>query len=139
MEKWKAGSHGGTYGGGSAIPMAAAIATIDVIRDEGLIHNALERGIQLRHGLREMQKKCPAIGDVRGMGLMVGVEFTRGGLPDPGFVEKVVHACISKNLLLLSCGSYRNVIRWIPPLVVTEKQIEEALSIFEAALAEAMG
>jgi 4-aminobutyrate aminotransferase len=139
MEKWKAGSHGGTYGGGSAIPMAAAIATIDVIRNEGLIHNAWERGIQLRHGLGEMQKKYPAIGDVRGMGLMVGVEFTRGGQPDPGLVEKVVHACILKNLLLLSCGSYKNVIRWIPPLVVTEKQINEALSIFEAALAETIG
>jgi 4-aminobutyrate aminotransferase len=139
MEKWKAGSHGGTYGGGSAIPMAAAIATIDVIRHEGLIHNACERGIQLRHGLREMQKKYPELGDVRGMGLMVGVEFTRSGQPDPGLVEKIIHACIRKNLLLLSCGSYKNVIRWIPPLIVTEKQINEALSIFEAVLAETTG
>jgi 4-aminobutyrate aminotransferase len=76
---------------------------------------------------------------VRGMGLMVGVEFTRSGQPDPGLVEKIIHACIRKNLLLLSCGSYKNVIRWIPPLVVTEKQINEALSIFETALAETTG
>ena len=139
MDKWKAGSHGGTYGGGSAIPLVAAAATIDVIRDEGLVRNARERGIQLSDGLRRLQGKYTAMGDVRGMGLMVGVEFTRNGQPDTGLVEKVVHACISKNLLLLSCGSYKNVIRWIPPLVVSENQINEALSIFESALAETSG
>lgn len=136
MEKWKAGSHGGTYGGGSAIPMAAAVATLDVIRGEGLIRNAWERGIQLRKGLNYLQEKFPAIGDVRGMGLMVGVEFTRSGQPDADLVGKVVQACISRKLLLLSCGSYKNVIRWVPPLVVLDKQIDEALSIFESALAE---
>ncbi|HEX5669008.1 MAG TPA: aminotransferase class III-fold pyridoxal phosphate-dependent enzyme, partial [Chitinophagaceae bacterium] len=139
MDKWKAGSHGGTYGGGSAIPLAAAVATIDVIRDEGLVRNARERGIQLSDGLRVLQRKYTAMGDVRGMGLMVGVEFARNGQPGTGLVEKLVHACISKNLLLLSCGSYKNVIRWIPPLVVSENQINEALSIFESALAETSG
>jgi 4-aminobutyrate aminotransferase-like enzyme len=139
MEKWKPGSHGGTYGGGSAVPMAAAIATINVIGKEGLVQNAMDRGMQLRTGLRELQKRFPLMGDVRGLGLMTAVEFMRNGEPDPGLTEKLLNSCISKKLLLLSCGSFKNVIRWIPPLVVSEKQIADALDLFATALEETTG
>ncbi len=73
MDKWIPGSHGGTYGG-NAVSCAAAVETIDVIRDEGLLQNAVERGAQLTDGLTELQGRFP-IADVRGAGLMVGVEF----------------------------------------------------------------
>jgi 4-aminobutyrate aminotransferase len=136
MEKWKPGSHGGTYGGGSTIPMTAAIATINVIGKEGLVQNAMDRGMQLRAGLCELQKRFPVMGDVRGMGLMTAVEITRNGDADPGLTEKLLNSCISKRLLLLSCGSYKNVIRWIPPLVVSEAQVTKALAIFSDALTE---
>jgi 4-aminobutyrate aminotransferase len=139
MEKWKPGSHGGTYGGGSAIPMAAAIATIDVIGKEHLVQNAMARGIQLRTGLRELQSKFPMLGDVRGLGLMTAVELMRNGEPDPALTEQILNSCISKKLMLLSCGSFRNVIRWIPPLVVSEEQINDALAIFATALQETTG
>ena len=82
MSHWKVGTHGGTYGGGNAIATAAAAATIDTIRAEGLVENAAQMGSRLQKGLRELQAEHPVIGDVRGLGLMVGVEFTREGEAD---------------------------------------------------------
>lgn len=138
MQKWSPGTHGGTYGGGSAIPIAAAAATIDVILAEGLVENAAKRGAQLTKGLKLLQKRFPVMGDVRGPGLMVGVEFTASsGKPAPDLAESVQRVCLQEKLLLLMCGTYRNVIRWIPPLVVTEPQIDEGLRIFEIALTHA--
>lgn len=135
MAKWTPGSHGGTYGGGSAIACAAACATLDVIREEGLVENAEKRGKQLMAGLRRLQGAHPAMGDVRGIGLMAAVEFTKpDGSPDPDTMSKVQKACLADRLLLLGCGSYKNVIRWIPPLVVSEEEIDEALEIFARAL-----
>ncbi|NCF69593.1 MAG: aminotransferase class III-fold pyridoxal phosphate-dependent enzyme, partial [Chloroflexi bacterium] len=138
MATWTPGTHGGTYGGGSAIPAAAANATIDVILDEDLAGNAAAMGRRLMAGLRDLQAEHPIIGDVRGLGLMVGCEFTTPeGRPDAATTTAVQQACLKRNLLLLNCGSYKNVIRWIPPLVVTAQQIDEALSIFNDALNEA--
>lgn len=136
MKKWKPGSHGGTYGGGSAIASAAALATLRVIQDENLVENAAVRGEQLLVGLRNLQTKFPSIGDVRGIGLMVATEFTREDGPDNDTAKAVQKACLSRNLLLLTCGTYENVIRWIPPLIVTEEQIEYALGIFAQSLDE---
>lgn len=135
MDKWIPGTHGGTYGGGSMIATAAAKATIDVIREEKLVENSAAMGGYLITRLRDLQKKQPVMGDVRGQGLMVGVEFTRpDGSPDPITAKAVAHACLQQNLLLLTCGSYGNVIRWIPPLIVTKAQIDKAVAIFAAAL-----
>jgi 4-aminobutyrate aminotransferase len=140
MAKWKAGTHGGTYGGGNALATAAACATIEVIREEGLVQNAAEMGEYLQNGLRELQAEYPAIGDVRGRGLMVATEFTTAdGEPDGATASAVLQACLKHNLLLLTCGSYGNVLRWIPPLVVTQAQIDEALTTFNEALATAVG
>ena len=135
MARWTPGTHGGTYGGGSAIASAAANATIDVIRDEGLVGNAAKMGQYLMDRLHDLQAAYPVIGDVRGCGLMVATEFTGAdGKPDAETTTAVQKACLDRNLLLLSCGSYKNVIRWIPPLIVTTGQIDEGLSIFEEAL-----
>lgn len=133
MARWPTGSHGGTYGGG-ALAAAAAVATLETIRDEDLPGNAARMGQLLLDGLVELQGRYPVIGDVRGRGLMVGVEFTLGGQPAKDITRAVQLACLERRLLLLTCGSYENVIRWIPPLVVNEAQIGEALATFEDAL-----
>lgn len=140
MAHWKPGTHGGTYGGGNAIAAAAAAATIDTIREERLVENAAAQGQHLMRGLREIQAAHPCIGNVRGRGLMVGVEFTGlDGAPDTESAGRVQKACLDRNLLLLTCGTYGNVIRWIPPLVVTGDQIDAALAVFNAALVEIKG
>lgn len=135
MDTWESGTHGGTYGGGSAIASAAAFTTIEVLQDENLVDNAAQMGVKLSKRLRQLQIKYPIIGDVRGRGLMVATEFVNSdNNPDKEKTKAIQNACIEGNLFLLTCGTYENVIRWIPPLIVKEKQIEEALSIFETAL-----
>jgi len=138
MERWLPGSHGGTYGG-NALACAAAVATVRLIRDGGLLENTVARGEQLMDGLRRVQAAYPALGDVRGLGLMVAAEFDPG-LPEHGkaLVKAVQKACIDERLLLLNCGPYGNTIRWIPPLIVSEEQIEHALDVFERAVASAV-
>ncbi len=131
--QWKTGTHGGTYGG-NAIACAAATATVRAMLDEDLIGNAAARGAQLMAGLRGLQAEFPVIGEVRGLGLMVGVEFTQDGQPDTTTAKAVVKASLDAGLMLLTCGTYDNVIRWIPPLVVTEAEIAEGLQIFAGAL-----
>jgi 4-aminobutyrate aminotransferase len=136
MKKWVTGTHGSTFGG-NAVAAAAAVATIQAIREENMLGNAKERGLQLITGLRHLQEEHPAIGDVRGVGLMVGTEFrTANRQPDKTTAKAVLHACQDKHLLLLTCGPWDNTIRWIPPLVVTKEQIDQALSIFGEALKE---
>ncbi len=134
MKKWQTGTHGGTYGG-NAIACAAGVATIQAMRDENMPENARIRGAQLTNHLRRMQLDFPVIGDVRGLGLMIGVEFrTPDRKPDKATTKAVVNACFERKLMLLTCGTFDNVIRWIPPLVVTETEIEEAADIFIDAL-----
>jgi 4-aminobutyrate aminotransferase len=137
MQHWKVGTHGGTYGGGNAVATAAAGATIDAIRGEGLVDNAARMGERLQKGLRELQAEHPVIGDVRGLGLMVGVEFTRDRQADAAAASRVQAECLKRSLLLLTCGTYGNVMRWIPPLVVTAAQIDAGLATFNEALAAA--
>jgi 4-aminobutyrate aminotransferase-like enzyme len=138
MERWVPGTHGGTYGGGSALASAAALATLQVIQEEKLVENADARGEQLMGGLQKLQEQHPVIGDVRGRGLMVATEFTTQGQPDQIITKAVQQACLERDLLLLTCGTYENVIRWIPPLIVSEQQIAAALESFAAALAQAI-
>jgi 4-aminobutyrate aminotransferase len=136
MKKWDVGSHGGTYGG-NAVACAAGVATIRAMREEGMLTNAAERGVQLVTGLRRLQEEYPQIGDVRGLGLMIGTEFmNEKGKPDKAFAKNVVRAAEEHDLLLLTCGTYDNSIRWIPPLNVTPDQINDGLHIFEDAVKE---
>lgn len=134
MERWTPGSHGGTYGG-NAVAAAAAVATIQVMREERLLENARERGEQLMTGLRHLQEDFPEMGDVRGLGLMVGVEFrTPEREPDKASAKAVAQACKEDRLLLLTCGPWDNTIRWIPPLIASEAQIGQALETFGRSL-----
>lgn len=141
MSKWKTGTHGGTYGGGNAVVASAALATIDAMLEENIPARAAARGEYLMAKLRDMQARNPIIGDVRGLGLMVGTEFTDPVTGEPaGEIAAAVRTkCVESNMLILSCGTYENVIRWIPPLVVTEAQIDEAVEIFERAVKDATG
>ncbi len=135
MEQWRPGTHGGTYGGGNALASAAAVATIDVLLEENLVDHAARLGEYLLSRLRDLQAAYPAIGDVRGKGLMIATEFVDAqGKPDATRAKAVAAAALQQRLMLLTCGTYGNVIRWIPPLVVTKEQLEEALAIFADAL-----
>ncbi len=139
MGKAWPGSQGGTYGG-NAVSCAAAIATLDVIREENLVENAAARGRQLLDGARAVGEKTPGIGDVRGLGLLVGSEFvTADGRPDGATAQAVQKTAAEKGLLLLTCGAFMNVVRMIPPLVVTAEQIDEALEIWADVVASVAG
>jgi 4-aminobutyrate aminotransferase len=135
MARWPPGSHGGTYGG-NVVACAAAVATIQVLREERLVENAAIMGERLLAALRRLQKQEPAIGDVRGLGLMVATEFTTpAGEPWGSRASAVAQAALERGLLLLTCGSHGQVVRWIPPLLVDGDQIDEAVAIFGDALA----
>ncbi|GAB4451314.1 MAG: aminotransferase class III-fold pyridoxal phosphate-dependent enzyme [Anaerolineales bacterium] len=139
MLKLDVGSIGGTYGG-NAVACAAGVATIRAMREEKMLENAAERGIQLMTGLRRLQEEYPQIGDVRGLGLMIGAEFVVDGSQAKAkpLVKEIIHKAEEKGLLLLSCGTYDNTIRWIPPLNVTADQISAGLNIFSEALKAAI-
>jgi len=134
MDRWTPGVHGGTYGG-NAVACAAACATLDVLREEDLPGNARAQGVRLLAGLRDLQARYPGIDDVRGRGLMVAAEFaTADGAPDTARVRGLLRACEERGLIVLNCGPWDQVVRFIPPLIVTAEQIDEALAIFAAAL-----
>lgn len=129
-----AGSQGGTYGG-NAVACAAALATLDVIAEEGLVEHAAEQGCRLLDGLRAVSSGNPAIGDVRGIGLMVATELVdQTGAPDAKATRAVELAAVDEGLLLLTCGVYNNVLRFVPPLVVNAAQVDEALAMYARAL-----
>jgi 4-aminobutyrate aminotransferase len=134
MAKWKTGAHGGTYGG-NVVSCAAAIATIQVMREEKLIENSAAMGRVLLSRLRDLQREYPEIGDVRGLGLMIGTEFTSPqGEPWSERAKAVTKAAMMQGLLLLTCGPWENTIRWIPPLIINESHIQEAVATFEMAI-----
>ncbi|MFF3567139.1 aspartate aminotransferase family protein [Nocardia jiangxiensis] len=134
MSKAWPGSQGGTYGG-NAVACAAAIATLEVIESEGLVDNAAVRGRQLIEGVRKAA--TGAVGDVRGLGLLVGSEFTTpAGEPDTATASAAQRLAAEKGLLLLTCGAYSNVVRMIPPLVVSESQVDDALALWSDVLDE---
>ena len=133
MAKWQVGTHGGTYTG-NAMACAAAVATIQAMREERMVENAAAMGEMLRDGLSELQSRHPAIGQVRGLGLMMAAEFGTARAPETRMVKAVVHRAGDDGLMLLTCGPFDNVIRFVPPLVVNESQIEEGLRILEKAL-----
>lgn len=137
MGKAWPGSQGGTYGG-NAVAAAAGVATLGVIQRENLVENALLRGEELRAGLDALQAEFTGIGNVRGRGLMQGVEFTaEGNIPDAATALAVQQTAIKEELLLLTCGPYGNVIRLIPALNVSSDEIQAGLFKFTQALKSA--
>ena len=138
LESWAPGTHGGTYGG-NVIACAAALATLDVIEDEKLVENAATRGAQMLAGMKKIAAGRSGIGDVRGLGLMLALEFVKpsegdGRTPDPDAVKRVIAEANKRKLLLLSAGPYGQVIRIIPPLVTSAEEVELALKILEESL-----
>lgn len=138
MERFAPGTHGGTYGG-NVVSCAAALATLDVIEEEGLVANARERGAQFLAGLQALAATHPAIGDVRGLGLMLALEFVRPGegdgrVPDAALTKRVQQECLARRLLVLTAGTSVNVVRIIPPLVTTADEVDLALGVIGEAL-----
>jgi len=135
MDVWESGAHANTFGG-NPIACEAALVTIDLL-ETGLIQNAEKVGKFLLNRLKIMQENHRLIGDVRGLGLMIGIELVRDretkemAIPER---DRIVHRCFEKGLLVLGCG--QNVLRFMPPLVISKEEAEAALSLFEEALTE---
>lgn len=138
MSKAWPGSQGGTYGA-NAVACAAAIATLDVMRDEGLIANSADRGVELKEALEKVAVRYPEITDVRGLGLMLANEFRdKDGNPDGATAAAVRAEAVKRGLILLGCGSWGEAVRFIPPLVVDSQQIQEAANIWGDAVEAAV-
>ena len=132
---WPPGSHASTFGG-NPIACAAALETVRLL-EEGLIDNAAVVGDFLLDKLRELANRHPLIGEVRGKGLMIGVELLRDrDTREPAAEERdeLVQACFQKGLLLLGCGTH--ALRFCPPLVIEKQDAETAVSILDQALSE---
>jgi 4-aminobutyrate aminotransferase len=130
---WKPGAHASTFGG-NPVGLAAALKTIELLERE-LIANSAEVGAYMQEGLRRLMQKHDCIGDVRGLGMMVGVEFVEDHAsmkPAPDLRDRVERACFERGLIILGAGF--NTIRWSPPLIITRENIDVALEIFDEAI-----
>lgn len=137
MDKWPAGTHGGTFGG-NPVSCAAALAVIELLED-GLIDHCVKMAGYFTNKLQALKEKYVEILDIRGLGLMIGMEFAdKNGTPNPELTGLVKDKALEKGLILLSCGVDKNVIRFIPPLIVNEAQIDEAALIVGESLHEAL-
>ena len=136
MDSVHVGGLGGTFGG-SPIACAAAIGAIKTIQEENLIGKARRIGEIMLPALAEMKRKYPVIGDVRGRGAMIAIELVVPGTkdPNPAAVSAITKFCQQEGVLVLSAGTYGNVLRFLPPLVMPEDLLLEALEIIEKALA----
>lgn len=154
---WHKGAHASTFGG-NPVALTAALKTIELLQG-GLVDNSREVGAYLQAGLNKLKDKYDVIGDVRGLGMMLGVEFvksassppSKGGVdassadgvvssaylaPNPELRDRVELACYQKGLIILGCGA--NTIRWSPPLILTKENVDVALAIFDEAIAESI-
>jgi 4-aminobutyrate aminotransferase/(S)-3-amino-2-methylpropionate transaminase len=138
MDAVKPGGLGGTYGG-NPVACASALATIATMRDQDLAGRAAHIGDLMLGRLRELAERYPVIGDVRGRGAMLAIELVQPGTttPLPEVAAAVNKACHAEGVLTLTCGTYGNVFRFLPPLVIDDALIEEALTVLEKALADA--
>jgi 4-aminobutyrate aminotransferase len=137
MSKWDAGAHGNTYGG-NPLSTAAALATLRLVEEEGMLENAARMGRLIQEQARDMMDRHPSIGHIRGKGLMVGVELVTDRVtkePAKRVVKDLLQFAFARGLLLLPCGV--STIRFMPPLNVSPEIVEEGLFIFDQALGEA--
>ena len=136
IQDWTPGSHASTFGG-NPVSCAAAMAVLDIIKSEKLLENATVQGDYIKKRLTEMMEKHPMIGDVRGKGLMVGVEIVKDKDSKevaPKATEEIMMECFRNGLAIVNCGV--NIIRWMPPLTITRDLIDPSLVIFEKALSK---
>jgi 4-aminobutyrate aminotransferase len=137
LMNWGPGSHGSTYGG-NPVAAASALATLEVIENEGLLQKAAETGDYIMDALAEIQVRHPSMGDVRGRGLMIGAEFVSDREQKTRAValrDAVIQVAFEAGLLVIPCGE--NSIRFTPPLNISRELVDEGLAIFESSLAEA--
>jgi len=136
MDQWEPAAHGSTFGG-NPVSCAAGIATLDVFKREGILANATEKGTELIRRLRHLQKETPAIGEVRGLGLMVGVELVNpDGSPNKELQKKIRQVCLDSGMVVLSCGPHDNVLRLVPPLNISQAELDEGWEILNGAFQE---
>ncbi|MER6944603.1 4-aminobutyrate--2-oxoglutarate transaminase [Nonomuraea sp. NPDC000554] len=137
LDQVHAGGLGGTYGG-NPLACEAALGVLDTIAEEDLVAKARRIGEIMLPRLRAMQERFGVIGDVRGRGAMIAIELVKPGTkePNPAAVQEVVKRCHAEGLLVLTAGTYGNVLRFLPPLVIPEHLLEEGLGILEKALSE---
>ena len=131
---WHKGAHASTFGG-NPVALSAALKTIELLQG-GMVDNATQVGGYLKAGLEGLQEKYDCIGDVRGLGMMLGVEFVSDRQtfkPDAELRDRVEMECYKRGLIILGCGS--NSIRWSPPLILTKENVDVALQIFDEAIA----
>ncbi|AQS41785.1 MAG: 4-aminobutyrate aminotransferase [Candidatus Tokpelaia hoelldobleri] len=137
MDAAAPGGLGGTYGG-NPVAVAAAHAVLDVIEEENLCERASLLGARLKQRLQSMREDVPQIADIRGLGFMVAVEFNKPDSDEPSaaFTEQVRKKALEKGLILLTCGVYGNVVRFLAPITIDDKIFSEALDILEDTLTE---
>ncbi|MFI5285299.1 MAG: aspartate aminotransferase family protein [Candidatus Dormibacteria bacterium] len=135
MSAFHEGEHGTTYGG-NAVACAAAIAVIETLTRERIAERADHLGRRVMERARGWQAEIPALAEVRGLGLMIGLEFMQSGAPAAKLVDRIAANALARGLLLLSCGIDGNVIRLIPPLTIPEAELDDGLDILEAAMRE---
>ncbi len=137
MDKVHVGGLGGTYGG-NPLACEAALGVLETIEEEDLVAKARRIGEIMLPRLKALQERFDVIGDVRGRGAMIAIELVEPGTkePDPTAVQEVVKRCHAEGLLVLTAGTYGNVLRFLPPLVIPEHLLEEGLGILEKAIAE---
>lgn len=136
MDRWQPGAHGGTFGG-NAVACAAGVATFQVMRDEDLPGNAARVGDFLLAQLRELAAEMPVIGDVRGLGLMIGVEIVKpDGAMNGEAAHKLIERAQERRTLLITAGTQDQVVRVAPPLTINQQQAEEFLDVFADSVKE---
>jgi 4-aminobutyrate aminotransferase / (S)-3-amino-2-methylpropionate transaminase / 5-aminovalerate transaminase len=138
MDAVHAGGLGGTYGG-NPVACAAALASITMMRELDLAGAARRIGAVALERLRRLQQQCPGIGDVRGRGAMIAIEFVKPASlePDPEATQRVAKACHAAGVVILTCGTFGNVIRLLPPLVIGDELLAEGLDVLERAITAA--
>ena len=133
MGEWSPGAHGTTFGG-NPVGCAAALATIETIREDKLLERCQQMHPWIMERLKKLQREYPVIGDIRGLGYMIGMELVlQDKKPAPELVSRLLKLCLEEGLVLISCGTWGNVIRFIPPLIATRDELEQGLTILESA------
>ena len=136
MDQWEPAAHGSTFGG-NPVSCAAGVATLDVFEREQILAKSTASGADLMARFKKLQTTTPSIGDVRGLGLMIGVELVKkDGAPDGELLARIRRVCLDSGLVLLSCGPHDNVLRLMPPLNISKAELDEAWDIMNGAFQE---
>jgi len=133
---WESGSHASTFGG-NPVACMAGLAVVNAIREERLMENATKQGAHLMNRLKELQRKYPMIGDIRGKGLMVGAEIVKDPdtkQPAPDWAQEIMAKCFKRGLAIITAG--KSTMRFLPPLIITRELLDAGLDVFEGVIKE---